>query len=308
MLVVLSKAAAFIIIIAVGYWFKKLNIFSKDDYHLVSKIILNITLPGAVISSFAHFKMDYGLFGAVALGLLGNIFMMLLAMLLTRRETPSAKIFYVFSLAGYNIGCFTMPFVQAFMGPFAVVAICMFDVGNSIMCTGLTYAIAASCIGYADGRKDDFNVKNIVDKLLHSTPFVVYVSMLILSVLNIRFPESVYTFTKIVGDANPFLSMLMIGMMFEISTDKRALGYIKEIFFSRYVIGLALAALFIYFAPFSRDVNIVVALAFMAPASIVGPIFVERLGGNVPLASFFNSLTLFTSVILFTAFFLIMHV
>ena len=305
MLIVLSKALAFVLIILIGYLLKKRGFFAPTDYQLVSKIVLNITLPCAVITSFAHFQMDFSLLVAVALGLGGNLVMIAVALLLTRRETVAAKIFYIFSLAGYNIGCFTLPFAQAFLTPFAVIALCMFDVGNSIMCTGMTYALTASCIGYADGRKDRFSIKNIADKLLHSVPFVVYICMLLLSVAGVHFPKSVYTFTEIVGAANPFLSMLMIGMMFEIRLDKRAMGYVKELFSVRYFCSLLCAGTFIYLAPFKQEVNYVIALAFMAPCTIIGPIFVEKLGGNVQLASLFNSMTIITSVILFTTFFLI---
>lgn len=305
MLVVLSKAIAFVLIILIGYICKRRGVFAPTDYQLVSKIVLNITLPCAVISSFAHFQLDLSLLAAVALGLSGNCVMLFVALMLTRRETLAAKIFYIFSLAGYNIGCFTLPFAQAFLTPFAVVALCMFDVGNSIMCTGMTYALTASCIGYADGHKDRFSMKSIAEKLLHSAPFVVYISMLILSLVGVQFPKSVYTFTDIVGAANPFLSMLMIGMMFEIRLDKQAMGYVKELFSVRYLISLACAGAFIYFAPFKQEVNYVIALAFMAPCTIIGPIFVDKLGGNVQLASLFNSMTIITSVILFTCFFLV---
>ena len=305
MLVVLSKAIAFVLIILIGYMCKRRGVFAPTDYQLVSKIVLNITLPCAVISSFAHFQLDLSLLAAVALGLSGNCVMLFVAIMLTRRETLAAKIFYIFSLAGYNIGCFTLPFAQAFLTPFAVVALCMFDVGNSIMCTGMTYALTASCIGYADGHKDRFSMKSIAEKLLHSAPFVVYISMLILSLVGVQVPKSVYTFTDIVGAANPFLSMLMIGMMFEIRLDKQAMGYVKELFSVRYLTSLACAGAFIYFAPFKQEVNYVIALAFMAPCTIIGPIFVEKLGGNVQLASLFNSMTIITSVILFTCFFLV---
>ena len=305
MLIVLSKALAFVLIILIGYICKRRGVFAPTDYQLVSKIVLNITLPCAVISSFAHFQLDLSLLAAVALGLSGNCVMIFIALMLTRRETLAAKIFYIFSLAGYNIGCFTLPFAQAFLTPFAVVALCMFDVGNSIMCTGMTYALTASCIGYADGHKDRFSMKSIAEKLLHSAPFVVYISMLILSLAGVQFPKSVYTFTDIVGAANPFLSMLMIGMMFEIRLDKQAMGYVKELFSVRYLISLVCAGAFIYFAPFKQEVNYVIALAFMAPCTIIGPIFVEKLGGNVQLASLFNSMTIITSVILFTCFFLV---
>ena len=305
MLFVLSKALAFVLIILIGYLCKRRGVFAPTDYQLVSKIVLNITLPCAVIWSFAHFEMDYSLIAAVLLGLCGNLLMLFVALMLTRGDTPATKIFYIFSLAGYNVGCFTLPFAQAFLTPFAVVGLCMFDVGNSIMCTGMTYALTASCIGYADGRKDRFSMKSIAEKLLHSVPFVVYISMLLLALAGVKFPQSVYTFTDIVGAANPFLSMLMIGMMFEIKLDKQAMGYVKELFSVRYLASLACAGAFIYFAPFKQEVNYVIALAFMAPCTIIGPIFVEKLGGNVQLASLFNSMTIITSVILFTCFFLV---
>ncbi len=307
MLVVLSKALAFVLIILIGYICKRRGFFSPTDYQVVSKIVLNITLPCAVINSFAHFEMDFSLIVAVFLGLFGNLMMLFVSLMLTRGDTPATKIFYIFSLAGYNIGCFTLPFAQAFLTPFAVVGLCMFDVGNSIMCTGMTYALTASCIGYADGRKDKFSMKNIAQKLLHSVPFVVYISMLLLSLAGFHFPKSVYTFTEIVGTGNPFLSMLMIGMMFEIKLDKKAMGYVKELFSVRYAISLLCAAAFIYLAPFKQEINYVIALAFMAPCTIIGPIFVEKLGANVQLASLFNSLTIITSVILFTAFFIIIN-
>ena len=192
------------LIILIGYICKRRGFFSPTDYQVVSKIVLNITLPCAVINSFAHFEMDYSLIAAVFLGLFGNLMMLFVSLMLTRGDTPATKIFYIFSLAGYNVGCFTLPFAQAFLTPFAVVGLCMFDVGNSIMCTGMTYALMASCIGYADGRKDKFSMKNITDKLLHSVPFVVYISMLLLSLAGVHFPKSVYTFTEIVGTGNPF--------------------------------------------------------------------------------------------------------
>ena len=168
MLVVLSKALAFVLIILIGYICKRRGVFSPTDYQVVSKIVLNITLPCAVINSFAHFEMDFSLIAAVYLGLFGNLMMLFVSLMLTRGDTPATKIFYIFSLAGYNVGCFTLPFAQAFLTPFAVVGLCMFDVGNSIMCTGMTYARTASCIGYADGRKDKFSMKNITSQLAPS--------------------------------------------------------------------------------------------------------------------------------------------
>lgn len=307
MLDVLIKALSFVAIICIGYIFKRIGIFNEDDYRIISKIVINLTLPAAVINSFADFKMDYSLLEVLVIGLLGNVIMVVLAMLMTRRETAAAKLFYIFSMSGYNIGCFTLPFVQSFLGAFGVIVICIFDMGNAIMCTGLTYAFAASCIGSADGSREPLSIKNILDKIIHSVPFMVYFIMLLLVELNIKLPDAVYTLTHSIGGANAFLSMLMIGMMFEIKMDKRSLLYISEILGGRYIVGIALSACCYFLGPFSPEINKVLAAAFLAPSTAVGPIYLEKLGGNVPLAGFANSASIVISVVALTVFFTATH-
>lgn len=307
MLEVLTKALSFILIIILGYVLKRYKVFAPDDYKLVAKVALNITMPAAVITSFGHFAMDYSLFAALLVGLAGNVLMVVISLLITKRETAAAKLFYIFSMAGYNIGCFTMPFVASFLGPMGVVAICIFDIGNSIMCTGGTYAFAASAIGDASGRREQITIRGIFDKLLRSVPFVVYMVMLAMALTEIKFPASVYTFTKIVADANTFLCMLMIGMMFELRLDSRSWGYVKEIIFWRYLTGISGAVAAYLYGPFTPELNRAIAAAFLAPSTALGPIFIEKLGGNVELAGVLNSLTIVISVILLSAFFVFTH-
>ena len=300
---VLTKAACFILIIILGYALKRLGVFGRDDYRVVSKIALNLTLPCAVISSFAGFKMDYSLFLLLALGFVGNCLMIMLALLLTRRETPAAKLFYIISSSGYNIGCFTLPFVHSFLGAAGVVALCMFDVGNSVMCTGMTYAFTASFIGNAAGQRDRFTLRSVFGKILGSIPFWTYMVMLALVLFGIRLPEAVYAFTNMAGGANTFICMLMIGMMFELHLDKKSLAQVREILLARYGCGLSLAALAYFYAPFGPEASKVLAAALMAPCTAIGPIFIEKLGGNVALAGVANSVSYAVSVMLLTLFF-----
>ena len=286
---VLTKALAFVAVIALGYFLKKRGFFKPHDYELIAKIVLNITLPCAVITSFAAFKMDYTLF------------------ILTRYQTNATKIFYVFNLAGYNIGCFTLPFAQSFLGPFAVVATCMFDVGNSIMCTGGTYALTSGLV-HTGEKYEPVNLRSIAAKLLGSVPFAVYMLMLVCAVLQLHLPQPVYTLTGLIGGANTFLSMLMIGMMFEMTLDLDKLKQVREVVLYRYVFGIALAWLCFYHVPLSAEVKEVLTLVFLAPSTAIGPIFIARMGGNVELAGFANSITIVLSIILMTLFFIFLHI
>ncbi|WP_293660827.1 AEC family transporter [uncultured Phascolarctobacterium sp.] len=304
---VLTKALAFVIIIAFGYLLKQRGFFKPDDYKLIAKIVLNITLPCAVITSFAAFKMEYTLFVLTLIGFLGNLLMIVWGFMLTRYQTNAAKIFYVFNLAGYNIGCFTLPFAQSFLGPFAVVATCMFDVGNSIMCTGGTYALASGLV-HTGEKYEPVTLRSVAAKLLSSVPFVVYVLMLVCALFEVHLPQPVYTLTGLIGSANTFLSMLMIGMMFEMTLDLEKLKQVREVVLYRYVFGVALAWVCFYHAPLNAEVKEVLALVFLAPSTAIAPIFIARMGGNVELAGFANSITIVISIILMTLFFTFLHV
>lgn len=306
MLDVLVKAMAFVLTIVLGYTLKKSGLFGKEDYKIVSKIAINITLPCAVISGFAGFKMDYSLFWVLLIGLVSNLIMIGAALFLTKRESVGAKLFYIFSLSGHNIGAFTLPFVQSFLGPAGVVTICMFDVGNSIMCTGMTFALAASFLGDAEGNKAPLSLKEVFNRITQSKPFCTYMVMMALVLLGIKVPEWFLTLIKPAASANAFVCMLMIGLMFEINMTSKTMSYLKEIVLGRYLYGVPLAAFFVLAGPFSKEINMTVAAGFLAPSTAIGPIFLEKLKGDVALSGVANSVTIVISVILLTAFFVLL--
>ena len=58
----------------------------------------------------------------------------------------------------------------------------------------------------------------------------------------------------------------------------------------------------------SAEVKEVLTLVFLAPSTAIGPIFIARMGGNVELAGFANSITIVLSIILMTLFFTFLHI
>ena len=49
---ILIKAASFVAIIFMGYLLRKRGFFKEEDFHVLSKIVLKITLPAAIVSNF----------------------------------------------------------------------------------------------------------------------------------------------------------------------------------------------------------------------------------------------------------------
>ena len=236
-LTVLAKAAAFILIIVTGYVLKKRGFFHPDDFYLFSKVVVRITLPCAIISNFSRISMDNSLLFMCVLGLAGNLIMVLAGYLINLGGTRQQRAFDMINLSGYNIGNFTLPFVQSFLGPVGFAATSLFDAGNAVMCTGATFTMAS----IASGTGERPSVKNVFKSLVSSLPFDAYLIMTLLAVLGISLPEMVTAYAGTVGNANAFLALLMIGIGFEIHMERQKLARILRILLMRYGMGIGFA-------------------------------------------------------------------
>lgn len=301
---ILLKALGFIFIIILGYTLKKLEFFESKDYKLISKIMLNITLPAAVITAFANFEKGNSLVFVALLGLVCNIIMLLVGFLMSRKKDDSTKVLYMLNFPGYNIGSFAMPYVQSFLGPFGVVVTCMFDTGNAIMCTGGTYAATSGVVSSGEG----ISIKGVIRKLISSVPFDTYMVMMILSSAGLSLPSGINTIASTIGAANGFLAMLMIGMMFEIDLELSYVKQITSILLIRYSFAAIFALLFYFCTPFSLEIRQVLAILVFAPISALSPVFTEKCKGNVALSSLISSISILVSVLIMTTLLIIMNI
>ena len=291
---VLLKASAYILVIIAGYVLKKVGFFKPDDYKLIMKIVLNITMPAAVITNFSSFAFDNSLLYIAVLSLLINIIMWGLGWVFSIGQKKEVRVLYTLNFPGYNIGAFTMPYIQGFLGAAGVVCTCLFDAGNAIMCTGGSYALTSKVTG-GQGQ----SLKETLKKLF-STPFCTYMLMLFMAITGIAIPKFILPITTTVGNANGFMAMLMVGTMFEFNPDKTFLKQAATIILARYVMAAGFAALFYFVLPFSLEIRQALAIICFAPNSAMTPAFTEKLKGNAALSSFVGSVSIVISVVIIT--------
>ena len=301
---ILLKAFTFVALIVLGYALKKIRYFSTVDFSSVSRIVLGITLPCAVITNFSTMQIQVSLLLLVLLGLGLDLFLSWIGFLWKKRESREEAAFHVINLSGFNIGSFGMPFVQNFLGAGGIVPVCIFDVGNAIMCTGATYTLAATVLKSGEKQTLGSFLKNLVS----SVPLDTYVIMLILTLCRVRLPDFVLQITSLAGSANPFLCMLMIGIGFEFHLNKRYIRRVFSILAVRYFLAIALAAVFYLFLPMPQESRLAVALVMLTPISACGPAFSYRLGLDVELSSAVNSLGILISLVLMTGMMLLFGV
>ncbi|MDO4267581.1 MAG: AEC family transporter [Eubacteriales bacterium] len=294
---VLVKAAAFVLIIVMGYVLKRKGFFHADDFYLISRIVIRITLPCAIIANFSSITMETSLLVLCLAGILCNGLMVLIGYMINLHRSGEQKAFDMINLSGYNIGNFTLPFVQSFLGPVGFAATSLFDAGNSVMCTGVSYTLAS----LAKGGEQKASARLILKSLFSSLPFDAYVLMTVLVCLNIRIPGLVLSFAQTAGNANPFLALLMIGIGFELRMEKDKLKHILRILGLRYGTALLLSLAAYFLLPFPLEVRQAMAIVAFGPVSSVATAFTGRLGGDVELSSAVNSLSIVTSIITITA-------
>ena len=297
MIGVLTKAFAFVAIIAMGYVLKRAGFFHAKDFYLISGIVIKITLPAAIVANFSKITMDYSLLAMCVIGLMCNFVTIAIGYVMNMRKSKEAKAFAMLNMSGYNIGNFTMPFVQSFLSPVGFAATSLFDAGNSVMCTGMTYTLAGMVVG--EDEKPSFS--RMVKKLFSSVPFDTYVIMTVLSILRLRLPAVVVSFAETAGAANAFLALLMLGIGFEIRMDKEKTSQIVKILVMRYVIAISMAVGFYFLAPFGLEVRQTLAIVSLGPVASVAPAFTGAIGGDVEMASAVNSLSIIISVAAITA-------
>ena len=118
----LIKPAAFGALILAGCLLRHKNILSSNDQKTFSRLVLNITLPAAVIHSFYGFEKEPSLYLMIAMGFLCSLLPFLAAYCLTGKLNRQDRMFTMVNIAGYNIGCFTLPLIQNFFGQTGSVA------------------------------------------------------------------------------------------------------------------------------------------------------------------------------------------
>ena len=289
MIEVLSRAMCFVVIIAMGIILRRVGFFKAEDFSVLSRTAIRITLPAAVITSFVGKEIDLSL---LVLGLIsfsaGVLYMIVGALINKNRED---KAFAIINTAGYNIGNFTLPFVQSFLGPAGVVTTSLFDAGNACICLGGSHSLATLV---KDGVK--FDLGRLLKALLTSTTFMTYVIMVTLSVLKISLPDFVVECAGIIGAANPFIAMLMIGVGFRLEANREQLGKVAKILISRYSIAVVLALLCWNFLPYDETVRTAVVILVFSPITSAGPAYTGEMGGDVGLSAAVNSISILCSI------------
>ena len=199
-------------------------------------------------------------------------------------------------MPGYNVGTFAMPFTAGFLSPEGFLALCLFDAGNAVMCTGGTYAVL-----FREPGSLLKQFASIVKRLLSSFAILTYLVVAALSVTHTRIPDVTLHIIDIPANANTFLAMIMIGMSVNLNIRLESLKRLLRLLGLRYL-GSVLMGAFVYWClPFSEDVRLGILLVLFAPLPAMGIIFSMKGRMNWQLAANLNTMSVLCSVVIMSA-------
>ena len=293
---ILVRALGFISIIALGYFLKVKGIVKREDAKVLSTIVMNVTLPAALLTSASALTLNSGILIPLLLGFVMNLIMDWVGYWEARDRDLVAKSAGMVQISGYNIGTFTLPFVQAFFPAAYLVPVILFDTSNALMVLGGNFTLAANL----NRKQEAMSLGDILRNLFGSIPFAVYLVTFLLAALGLQVPQPILSITNIAANANPFLAMLMLGIMIDLRLQKQDIVDLFRLLGLRLLVSFLAALPFYYLLPVPLVVRQMLIICVFSPISVVAPVYAMRLGSTSSQAANLNSLCILSNLLIMT--------
>lgn len=290
MLATLSKISVYLVIIALGYTLKRIGIFKKEDATLIGKIVINVTLPAALLSNRPVFALNLTLIVLTGLAIITNTVMLYVGYRLHPKKDPKTSAIML-STSTYNLGTFLLPFLELVFPGSGILYMIDFDLGNAIMGLGVNYVAARYC----SSPDETLSVKTVLKGLMRSTPLLTYIVLILLSLFSLNLPEYIYQVAGTIAGGNGFLSMLMVGLLVDFSLPKSDRQEIFKVTAVR-VAGNALFALSCFLLPVEPLARVVAALCLSGPVATASVVFARDCGYKGDLVGMVSALSILISL------------
>ena len=289
---VLTQTIVYVVLLFAGYGFKKAGIFKVEDTDFLKKVILYLTMPAMAVNGLKDLELQPSFLWCFLVGFGTSTILMLVGMAATRKKSPEEKVMYLFYFNTYNIGNFAIPFLTGLLSTDGFAALCLFDIGVAIYLYGIDYSLAEA----VKGGKSRFSLKFLLKKIFTSPITDMYLLMILLAALHLRLPEPVLKLASVMGNANAFLAMLSIGILFELKLDRKNLWEMVKFFALRYGTILVIMAGVILFIPFSPDIRQAICVLLAAPVASIAPLLTQNAGGDGAKAAQINSVSILLGI------------
>ena len=285
-----------ILLIALGYFLKRINYLKATDSQVLSTLVLNVTLPSLVIVNLnsADLNMSFSILPIMMIvyGIVAKI----IVIWFFRKYSNQMRGSVGMMTGSMNIGLFAYPLVNAIWPEKGMVYFGMADIGGAMIMFGLTYFVGS----YFSEGGDQFNFKFLGKKLIQSVPLVTYIVMFTLNMSNIHIWKPAIDFFSILSKANMPLSMILLGVMLSFSIDREYLPVTIKYLCLHYGLAIVAGTLVHFFLPVSDPmIKTTLLITWLLPVGVaIIPYSIQFKYKTLPLVGMVSNLTILISIII----------
>lgn len=285
-----------ILLIALGYFLKRINYLKATDSQVLSTLVLNVTLPSLVIVNLnsADLNMSFSILPIMMIvyGIVAKIIVIWFFRKYSNQMHGSVGMM----TGSMNIGLFAYPLVNAIWPEKGMVYFGMADIGGAMIMFGLTYFVGS----YFSEGGDQFNFKFLGKKLIQSVPLVTYIVMFTLNMSNIHIWKPAIDFFSILSKANMPLSMILLGVMLSFSIDREYLPVTIKYLCLHYGLAIVAGTLVHFFLPVSDPmIKTTLLITWLLPVGVaIIPYSIQFKYKTLPFVGMVTNLTIIISIVI----------
>lgn len=290
-ILVLKQTVIMFLISCIGMICYKTNIITKQAQKSFSAFVLKVVIPVFIFMSFQtelSGELLNGMIMALILSVLSHLIMIVLSMLLIRKNEKNEYAIERFSLVYTNCGFMGIPLVGAVFGTegalYATVYLTVFNV--------LVWTHGLIVI------KNDFSKKELIGVLTSPTMISIVLGIICLA-FGIRLPEILSKPLEYISALNTPLPMTVAGVMIAQNSFKETVTDIRAIGVSvlKLLVVPMIVFLIIMFIPCNEVVLMSVMLSVSCPTATIGTLFAIENNKNAAYASRIFAITTVASSI-----------
>ncbi len=289
--VVVDQVIILFLILLIGFYARKRNIITADMTGKLSNLLLQVTQPFLILSSF-NFGLSREMLRnallVLVLSLLIHLFSMLLAKFLYSRYEENRRNVLKFITVFSNCAFMGFPVLHSIFGSKGVFYGALYVIPFNVL--ALYYGMLIF-----SGKSDRNTIKNIA-----THPIIISVAVgMVLFLLKIQLPKPVSEAIATTGSITTPLSMLIVGSLL---ADVPLRGILRgsEIYFGS-IMRLIVMPLIVYgllsLLPLPKEVLQVCVILTAMPAAANTAILSKKYGGDALLSSKFISITTILSIL-----------
>ena len=271
-----------ILLIALGYFLKRMNYLKATDSQVLSTLVLNVTLPSLVIVNLNSAKLDVSFSILPIMMIIYGIVAKIIVIWFFRKYDNHMRGSVGMMTGSMNIGLFAYPLVEAIWPSKGMIYFGMVDIGGAIIMFGITYFVGSY---FSEGQ---------------SVPLVTYMIMFGLNMSHIHIWQPAIDFFSVLSKANMPLSMILLGVMLNFSIEREYLPVTIKYLCLHYGLGMLAGTLVHFLLPVSDDmIKTTLLITWLLPVGVaIIPYSIQFKYKTLPFVGMVTNLTIIISIII----------